>query len=340
MSDADYQDEAPQQVQNLPAVQHEEPPPLTRTPIPAGGPVRAIVPQDFDGAWRVAQLAVRGGLAVRGLETPEKCMVAIMHGMEVGLTPMASIQSIAVINGRPTIYGDGAIGLVRGSGICEWIKESYVGTFPNDDFKAVCRVKRKGDPEVIEGEFSIADAKQAGLWDTRTKVRRFKRGGNESYEIANDSPWFKYPKRMLRHRARWALRDGFADVLKGLHLREEIEDMVREEPIEHEPEQPARRVAPPPPEETKQEQAKEADKKEAVEQQTRRAPPPPTEEKIDPEEWLTSLENAFSGCEDSSALAEAQGKYMMPMKRKVPEEAWTAASIKIREHLKRIEIDE
>src|SRR5262249_49394 len=34
-----------------------------------------------------------------------------------------------------------------------------------------------------------------------------------------------YPRRMLMMRARsWALRDGFADVLRGLSIREEVED--------------------------------------------------------------------------------------------------------------------
>jgi hypothetical protein len=337
MSDADTNDEPQEQeqVQNLPAVQEDRP---HRTPILAGHPVRAIVPQDFDGAWRIATLAVRGGLAVRGLETPEKCMVAIMHGMEVGLTPMAAIQSIAVINGRPTIYGDGAIGLVRGSGKCEWIKEFYSGTFPNDDYTAHCHVKRKGDPEIIKGEFSVLDAKQAGLWDIRARVKRFKRGGNESYEVANDATWFKYPKRMLKHRARWALRDGFADVLKGLSLREEIEDMIphEEAPAEHIEQQSERRLAPPPP----TDEAKKEDPITSGETLRRAPAPPPAEEKIDETEWLTSLENAFSACEAASDLGEAQQKHMTPMKGKVSDASWKAADTKLRSNLKRIETAE
>jgi len=111
--------------------------PYRRVQITAGAQPRALVPVDFDGAYRIAVVAARGGLAVRGLETVEKCMIAIMHGMEVGLTPMAALQSIAVINGRPTIYGDGAMGLVLNSPVCEWVEESEKGTFPNDDYTAI-----------------------------------------------------------------------------------------------------------------------------------------------------------------------------------------------------------
>lgn len=179
----------------------------TRQPAPAlqsGGSVKAIVPQDFDGVWRIAKAVVTAGMAPKGLDTPEKAMVAIMHGMEVGLTPMAALQSIAVVNGRPTIWGDGALGLVQGSGKLEAHKEWHEGT--GDSRKAFCTVKRKGDPEIKKGEFSVADAKKANLW-------------------GKSGPWSQYPDRMLMMRARgFALRDGFSDVLRGLGIAEEVQD--------------------------------------------------------------------------------------------------------------------
>ena len=183
----------------------EQPP---RLPImQAGGHVRPIVPQNFEDAFRVANAVCKAGMAPRGLETPEKAMVAIMHGLEVGLTPMNALQSIAVVNGRPTIWGDGAIGLVRGSGLLEWMDETFEGAEGTDSFKAICLAKRRGEPKPVRGEFSIADARKAAL---------FGKAG----------PWQQYPKRMLQMRARaFALRDGFADVLKGLAIKEEVDDI-------------------------------------------------------------------------------------------------------------------
>ncbi|PYE89641.1 hypothetical protein C7477_103149 [Phyllobacterium leguminum] len=143
-------------------------------------------------------------------------MVAIMQGMEVGLTPMAALQSIAVVNGRPTIWGDGAIGLVRGSGKLEWIKERIEGD--GENMVAVCEVKRRAEPAQEPARFSVNDAKKAGLW-------------------GKQGPWQQYPKRMLAMRARaFALRDGFADVLRGLGIAEEVQDI-----------QPIRDVTPPTP---------------------------------------------------------------------------------------------
>ncbi len=181
----------------------------TRTEMKTGGAVMAFVPQNYEEAWRLANTIVKADMAPAGLKSAEKVMVAIMHGQEVGFTPMAALQSIAVINGRPTIWGDGALGLVQGSGKMEWIKEAIEGE--GDARAATCIVKRSGDKEPKTGTFSVADAKAAGLW---------KKAG----------PWTQYPDRMLKMRARsWALRDGFSDVLKGLGVTEEVQDFTAQE---------------------------------------------------------------------------------------------------------------
>jgi hypothetical protein len=124
-------------------------------------------------------------------------------GMELGLSPMAAVQNITSINGRPAIWGDAMLGLVRGSGLLAAISE--VTTGEGDATTAVCTVTRRDDPGETVGKFSVADAKRAGLW-------------------GKAGPWTQYPRRMLQMRARgYALRDKFPDVLKGLHAREEVE---------------------------------------------------------------------------------------------------------------------
>lgn len=175
-----------------------------RPALVAGKRPQAIVPHDLDGAYRLAKAICAAGMAPRGMETPEKCMIAIMRGMEVGLTPFMALDKIAIVNGRPMIWGDGALGLVRGSGLCEYVKETIEGA---DDARiAVCEVKRRGEPEPIRRMFSVADAKKASLW-------------------GKAGPWQQYQERMLQMRARaFALRDGFADVLGGLYIREEVDE--------------------------------------------------------------------------------------------------------------------
>ena len=42
-------------------------------------------------------------------------MLAVQLGSEVGLRPMQALQNIAVINGRPAVWGDALPGLCKAS---------------------------------------------------------------------------------------------------------------------------------------------------------------------------------------------------------------------------------
>lgn len=183
--------------------------PAERKPqIVAGAPVAALVPQNLEEAFRLAGAIAASGLAPRGLDKPEQIMVAIMAGAELGLAPFQSLQSFAVVNGRPTLWGDGLVAVVRAHGvrIKEWIDGE------GDAMVAHCEVTRPDTGETIPGEFSVADAKKAGLW-------------------GKPGPWQQYPRRMLKARARaFALRDGCADMLRGIQVREEVEDYVEVRP--------------------------------------------------------------------------------------------------------------
>lgn len=68
--------------------------------------------------------------------------------------------------------------------------------------------------------------------------------------------------------------------------------------------------------------------------QHKAAPPPPTED--DGTEWLDSLDNAFSGCEDVMSIAEEQERLMIPMKGKVPATVWKKALELVDTHIKRV----
>ena len=174
-----------------------------RRDLMAGSRPRPIVPKSLSEAYRIAQAVCAAKMAPKGLDTPEACMIAIMHGLEVGLSPLSALQRIAVINGRPTLWGDGALALVKASGLCEAIDEWIEGDKP-EDWVAVCNLIRKHDPVPVERRFSSQDAKRARLW-------------------GKSGPWSDYPKRMLQMRARaFALRDAFPDVLGGLYLTEEL----------------------------------------------------------------------------------------------------------------------
>lgn len=183
--------------------------PQQLAPVPAKAPIsfgrQGVELSTLEDAYRFSNAVVASGFAPRGMEKPESVLVAIQLGLELGLTPMAAMQNIGVINGRPGIYGDAALALVRSSGLLESYEQKYTGE--GDKFVCSVTVKRKGDPVAIVSEFGVQDAKSAGLW-------------------GKAGPWSQYPRRMLLFRARgFALRDAFGDVLKGLRTSEELADM-------------------------------------------------------------------------------------------------------------------
>jgi hypothetical protein len=159
----------------------------------------------FDDAFRFAKMVSQSDFAPKDFRgKPESCLLAIQHGSEVGLSPMQSLQSIACINGRPSVWGDAALALVIGSPVCEYVRETVDGE--GDAMVATCEAKRRGYEQASVVRFSVADAKKAGLW-------------------GKTGPWTQYSRRMLQMRARgFALRDAFPDVLRGLVTAEEAQD--------------------------------------------------------------------------------------------------------------------
>jgi hypothetical protein len=179
---------------------------------------RGLVLASIEDMYRFAKMVVAAGLAPTGLQTPEAVLVAIQFGAEVGLSPMQSLQNVASINGRPSLFGDAPKGIVEASGLLEdsddWFEHEGAklppGQFPNppdDSTTAFCMVKRVGRNSQTRS-FSIADAKRAQLW-------------------GKAGPWVTYPQRMLAARARgFALRDVFPDKLKGFRDEHEARDIV------------------------------------------------------------------------------------------------------------------
>lgn len=194
---------------------------------------------DFDSLFRFAQCVHQSGLAPKGLSSPQAIAIAIQMGLELRMSPMASLQNIAIINGRPSIYGDAQLAIVRGTGLLQAFEEMETNADTDPFFRAMCLQKTasvaqtdrvelaKMQPKLNKAaddfgvtvfvhrrdyspsfvRFTVADAKSAGLW-------------------GKEGPWKQFPARMLKFRARsFALRDQFGDALKGLLSTEEVADI-------------------------------------------------------------------------------------------------------------------
>lgn len=190
---------------------------ITRDEVtPTRGMSFDLSPQTFEQAVTFSEILARSDLVPKDFKgKPENCLIAMQWGSELGLKALQSLQNIAVINGRPSIWGDAVLAIVIRSSVCEYVTET------DDGDTATCRVKRKDKPEQVR-TFSMADAATAGL-------------------ASKAGPWTQYPKRMRQMRARaFALRDVFPDLLKGIPVAEEVMDTPVEKHMGAvvEPEQP------------------------------------------------------------------------------------------------------
>lgn len=174
--------------------------------LPTQGKSFSLTPQTLDEAMKYAEIIAKSDIVPKDYKNNAgNVLVAVQMGAELGLPPLQALQNIAVINGRPCVWGDSLIAIARAHPACEYINES----FDDKNATAICIVKRKGEPEQ-KRTFSQEDAVTAGLW-------------------GKQGPWKTNPKRMLQMRARgFAIRDVFADALRGLAVAEEVRDYERD----------------------------------------------------------------------------------------------------------------
>ena len=160
----------------------------------------------MDDALQTADLLAHSQLIPKAFQgRPADIVVAMMWSHSLGIPIVQGLQYIAVINGKPSMYGDGLLAVVMSSGQCTDFREELKSEGTN--LTAICTVKRSGLEAPIVGTFSMEDARVAGL-------------------LGKPGPWKQYPKRMLKMRARaFALRDAFPDILSGMSSAEEMADV-------------------------------------------------------------------------------------------------------------------
>lgn len=138
------------------------------------------------------------------IQKPGNVMVALSVALRFNLDPLSVMEGLAVINGQPSFYGDLLLAVCMAHPDFEDIDESHTGE--GDDLTATCVVKRRGRTPKV-GTFSVREAREAKL-------------------LEKAGPWMYYKRRMTRMRARaFALRDQFADILKGIGFAEEQADV-------------------------------------------------------------------------------------------------------------------
>lgn len=178
---------------------------MNNTPVvQSQRPAFDLSPQTFEQALTFANYMAESEMVPKGFRgKPGDCLIAMQWGYDVGLKPLQALQNIAVINGKPGLYGDAGKAVLLANGCI--IEEDDISIVEKNT-RARCKITRPGRPPV-ERTYSLENAKTAGLW-------------------GKEGPWRTSPWRQMAWRAFWfAARDAAADLLKGLPGAEEVQDI-------------------------------------------------------------------------------------------------------------------
>ena len=154
---------------------------------------------DFAGLLRLCEELVATHFLPRAVDTAGKAAALILTGREMGLGPMASIRSLAIVDGKPVLAADLQLGIFkRAGGQAVWRRLDEKG--------ATLWLRHPNGDEHTE-TFTADDALRAGL--------------------LNKDNWRKYPKAMYRSRAITAgLKSVGFEPLAGTYDPEELEPLT------------------------------------------------------------------------------------------------------------------
>lgn len=182
-------------------------------PVAVGQPSRSMIPfspQNLNEALTISKQLATSDLCPKSFGgKPENVLAAIMMGHELGFGVMQSLSNIAVVNGRASVWGEAVSALILNSGICEYLLDSVSGE--GKTMAVTIKTKRTGMPE-YSYTYSWADAEKAGLT------------GKDTYQ--------KYPKDMLYWKCLGRISKRiYADILKGIAIRENMDEPMETESV-------------------------------------------------------------------------------------------------------------
>lgn len=211
---------------NLPANR-----PNTLPAIGMGAPL-TLRPKTMQEAMQLADLVARSSFCPKSFRDRDgkgnagDILIVLLQCEQLDLALLQGLSGIAVVNGKPSIWGDLGPALVLRSGLSEYFLDDW------DDATqtAIVRTKRKGKP-AREFTFSWADACKAKL-DQKDTYKLFR-------------------KDMCTWRAKnRAIRTEYPDVLQGMEFAEDRMAIPESlETVEPEPIRMPREIGAPTPQE-------------------------------------------------------------------------------------------
>lgn len=167
---------------------------------------RQLDPRDLRGA-QLFSSDIHASRMFSDYGNPQAVLTTVMLGRELGLTAMASLRGIHIIEGRHGLSAQLMVAIILKSGLADYFLPVEVS-----DTKVTYKTHRKGESEPFQLTHTIEMAARAGL-------------------VKPNSNWAKTPEDMLVARCTSRLaRMKYADLLFGLYTPEELRE-IREQQV-------------------------------------------------------------------------------------------------------------
>lgn len=165
-------------------------------------------PAALENAWRGATVLAKSQIVPQAYQNkPHDCLIALELATRIGIPPLAVMQNLAVVKGKPSWSGQACTMLVKASG--QFINPTpvYFGAEGSDDRGCYLTATRTTDGKTVCGtKITIQMAKAEG-WTSNPK-------------------WRNMPDQMLAYRAAaFFARVYCPDALMGVQTTEEIYDV-------------------------------------------------------------------------------------------------------------------
>jgi hypothetical protein len=182
---------------------------ITIAPAPAHSITAFSNAASFESAQRMALALVSSNIVpeqYRGKDNIGNAIVALEMAQRIGASPLAVMQNLNIIHGRPSWSSTFIIAALNSCGRFAPVRFEVTGE--GDDRSCIAWTTDKTGERLEGPPASIAMAKAEG-WFTK-----------------NGSKWKTMPELMLRYRAAAFFGRLYApDVLNGMHATEEVEDI-------------------------------------------------------------------------------------------------------------------
>lgn len=177
-----------------------------------------IVTDTLSQQLSYAQTLITQGVVSSTFKTPQQVVIGMQYAKSLKIDTVPALKMMYVINGQPSLFGDGPLLMCRRTSLVDGFEEFFVNSemkrisvanknLKDEVYAAVCRVKRVGDKIWQEDYFTQDNLRTAGL-DVNSYGKK-------------KAVWEKFERLMMRYKSRsMALKSKFADVLHGIPIAE------------------------------------------------------------------------------------------------------------------------